>query len=157
MIERINTSMVSDHFCILPEQRFYRNKKFRTLRLEHSQHRLDSRGSRRRLSRRHAWNFVQARDLRVMQSLKFRYAEDCQGVAPSVVEGLLEHIDFGLADISPEAPSMVLDERHGRPHEVARWLKNNIEGDVLMLEGKRRMRLSFSNQNDFLLARLRFS
>jgi hypothetical protein len=150
MIERLKLSMVADgHFCALSnETTYFRNKKYRSLLVET----WKSGKSEKSI------NIVQVADPLTLGRLKFKYAEDCHGVAVSAVERCLARLQFGLGDIRPGARHLVMDHEKISlsAGKLAQWLKRNCEGDALLLEGAKQSRVSFDNENDFILARLQF-
>lgn len=155
MIERIKlTSLRDSHFCALENhRRHYRNARFRTLMLEKWFIGPAGRGGLRSI------NVVQVANLAELRKLKFRFADEVQGVASSTIERCLDRLEFGLGDINQEAQYLLLSyEKHGSPGSIAKWLKNNCERDVVMLEGARdAVRVSFESDDDYILARLNFS
>jgi hypothetical protein len=150
MIERLKLSELSDaHFCaIAGEEKFLRSKNYRSLLVETWQSGDSSK----------TINIVQVASAEARMKLKFMYAEDCSGVAPSMIERVLKRFQFGLGDIRPRAPYLVVDhdEIGMTAAKLVRWMKQNLQSDALIIEGKHTSRVSFESENDFMLTRLRF-
>lgn len=161
MIERIRLhDLVETHFLCLSEHttsqtvpsflsRHYRNKDYKTLLVQTSKHKLTMR----------TWNFIQCRSYEVHKKLALKYPDEVGGMAVSAIEQLLEEIDFGLGDVREGANSLIIDigNQYSSPARIAAWMKKNCSDEVVLLEGNRRVRASFSSDDDFLLARINFS
>lgn len=160
-VDRITLAdIIDEHFCMLvfdsngkriPEERIYRNKQFRTIDL--------SRPSPRPHRRWKIQNLLEIKNIGVFRDLRFRFTDEhVKRVSVSRVEDHLGELRLGWADVYDGAHSLVIDVLKAKltPFKLARWLDKNLEHSVLTLEGKRFVRLSFSHENDFILAKLRF-
>lgn len=151
MIDRISLKLVSDHLfaAIDGVEKRLRTSDYRTLTI----HQWETTKGRKQLL-----NIVQLKRPASMQKLALQYAEDVKGIATSLAETLMEEFEFGFGDVAKGAPYLVLQhDRAGSAAQIVRWLKKNAQGDVLTVEGARRTRVSFANENDFVLARINYS
>jgi hypothetical protein len=159
MIERIRLhDLIETHFICLTEVTRVRhpltfhpfdNKDYKSLLRQHTK------------TGTHAgrfWNYIQCRTYDVRKQIAFKYPDESSGMAVSAIEQVLEELSFGLGDVREHAHWLVLErDKHGTPAKVASWLKKNCQDDVLVLEGNRKMRLSFNSDEDYLLARINFA
>ena len=149
MIERIPLSNVLDalFLAVSDEPRVFKNKRYRTVLTERYQTKKGE----------VSVNLIQCSSYEVRRQLHVKYAEDARGVSNSLGELALEFLVFGLADVRQDAAFLIFEHRkHGTPASLARWMKKNCSGDVLILEGSSRSRASFALEDDLLLTRLNF-
>lgn len=162
-IDRIALADVLDeHFCMLvfhangkriPEERVYRNKRFRTIELS-TLRKKSSKSNSRKIQ-----NLLEIKNIGVFHDLRFKFTDQhVKRVSASLVEDHLRELRLGWADVYDGAPNLVIDTLKSKlsPFKLARWLDRNLEHSALTLEGKRFVRVSFSHENDFILTKLRF-
>ena len=150
VIDRISLKLVCDALFVSIDgvEKRLRTPDYRTLTIHQWQ------TSRRK----NVLNIVQLKRPAAMQKIALQYPDEAQTIAVSMAETLMEEFEFGFGDIREGAPYLVLEhDRVGSAAKLVKWLKKNAQGDVLTVEGSKRTRVSFDNENDFVLTRINFS
>lgn len=158
-VEVINTSALEPMFlCItgtLPHtaaHRSFNNKRYRTMLTEEN-----TMGA----NKGRFWNWIQLSSPDAARELQLKYPDEIQRGAPSAIANIMSihkgALAFGLGDVRPGAPFLFFDQRD--PEEISamvKWMRQNLSDPALIIRHKFCLRASFTDENDFVLARLKF-
>jgi hypothetical protein len=151
-IEILKLRDISDsHFLAIDNPRVVNNRDVKTIFFQ-------------KYPSSHKWsilNVVQVRNHEAYRKLCVQYAEHAQRVSVGTVENSMEEFNFGLGDIRPDCYSLILEKsdlkKHFNRRDLLLWMRSTFKSDVQIIEGNNRMKISFDNDDDFLLMNLKFS
>lgn len=133
--------------------RFFKNKRYRTMLTE------STRGSKKLDGQ--FWNFVQMASPASERELAMQYPDEIGQVSPSVIASIMSVHDgklaFGLGDLHPKAPFLFFKDKDSKViTQMLKWMRENLSDPALAIRHDYCLRVSFTDENDFVLARLKF-
>lgn len=143
--------IIDERFCLIDENRQFHNRDYRTLML------FKTEDARKRAS---VFNLLEVRSRTVIDKLRFRFSADSTfRPAISMVQHRFDLLSFGWSDVTKDARWAVFSSKKTgySPARLAKWLRDHCAGDALILEGSTEARVSFALEDDYFLAKLRFS
>lgn len=106
-------------------------------------------------------NVIQLSNPSVERELALQYPDDIGSPAVSLIESAFSAQDgnmpFGLGDLHKGAPVLFWDAKDSKEiTAMLKWMRENLSDPALAIRLKYSLRVSFTDENDFVLARLKF-